>query len=64
MKSSAGRRISCNIIPYFCRKLGKISQNLSSATVMIGALRVNPLYFGGFSHTDNSSKDGLVHYIF
>ena len=31
---------SCNIIPYFCRKLGKMSQNLSSAAVMIGTLRV------------------------
>ena len=34
------RRFSCNIIPYFCRKLGKMSQNLSSAAVVIGALRV------------------------
>ena len=25
----------------FCRKLGKMSQNLSSAAVVIGALRVN-----------------------
>ena len=33
-------RISCNIIPYFSRKLGKMSQNLSSAAVVIGALRV------------------------
>ena len=33
-ESSAGRRFSCNIIPYFCRKLGKMSQ------VLIGALRV------------------------
>ena len=37
----AGRRFSCNIIPYFCRKLVKMSQNLSSAAVVIGALRVN-----------------------
>ena len=29
-----------DIIPYFCRKLGKMSQNLSSAAVVIGALRV------------------------
>ena len=28
------------ISPYFCRKLGKMSQNLSSAAVAIGALRV------------------------
>ena len=34
--------LSCNIkfIPYFCRKLGKVLQNLSSAAVVIGALRV------------------------
>ena len=29
-----------NIIAYFFRKLGKMFQNLSSAAVMIGALRV------------------------
>ena len=34
------RRFSCNIIPYFCRKLGKMAQNLSSAAVVFGALRV------------------------
>ena len=28
-------------IPYFCRKLGKMSQKLSSAAVVIGALRFN-----------------------
>ena len=39
-ESSAGRRFSCNIKPYFCRKLGKMTQNLSSAAVVIGALRV------------------------
>ena len=38
-ESSAGRRISWNIIPYFCWKLEKMSQNLSSAAVVIGALR-------------------------
>ena len=27
-------------MPYFCGKLGKMSQNLSSAAVVIGALRV------------------------
>ena len=35
------RRFSCNIIPYFCRKLEKMSQNLSSAAVVIGDLRPN-----------------------
>ena len=39
--SSAGRQFSCNIIPYFFPKLEKMSQNLSSAAVVIGALRVN-----------------------
>ena len=39
-ESYAGIRFLCNIIPYFCRKLGKMSQNLSSAAVLIGALRV------------------------
>ena len=34
---SAGRQFSWNIIPYFFRKLGK----MSSAEVVIGALRVN-----------------------
>ena len=28
------------IIPYFFQKVGKMSQNLSSAAVMIGTLRV------------------------
>ena len=32
--------ISC---PYFFRKLGKMLQNLSSAAVVIGALRVKKL---------------------
>ena len=35
--------ISCNIIPYFCQKFGNISKNLSSAAVVIGALRVKVL---------------------
>ena len=30
------------LLPYFCRKLGKMSQNLPSVAVVIGALRVNP----------------------
>ena len=29
------------IIPYFFRKLGKMFQNLSTAAIVIGALRVN-----------------------
>ena len=36
-------RISYYPIPYFCRKLGKMSLNVSSAAVMIGALRVNSI---------------------
>ena len=34
-------------MPYFCLKLGKMSQNLLSAAVVIGALRVKP---NGISH--------------
>ena len=34
-----------NIIPYFIRKLGKRSQNLLSAAVMIGTLRVKSRHF-------------------
>ena len=26
-------------------------------------LPINPLYSGGFSHTDKCNKDGIVHYI-
>ena len=33
-------RLLGNIIPYFIEKLGKMSRNLSSAAVVIGALRV------------------------
>ena len=44
-ESSAGRQFSWNIIPYFFRKLRKVLQNLSSAAVVIGALRVNFLSF-------------------
>ena len=32
-------------MPYFFRKLGKMSENLSSAAVVIGALRVNQLIY-------------------
>ena len=32
-----------NIMPYFCRDLGKMSQNLPSAAVVIDALRVKIL---------------------
>ena len=34
-----------HIITYFCRKLGKMSEKLSSAAVLIGALRVKKLIF-------------------
>ena len=36
---TAGRQFSWNIIPYFL-KLGKMSQNLLSAAVVIGTLRI------------------------
>ena len=42
-------RFSCNIIPYFCRKLGKMLQNMSSAAVVIGAFRVKIVIIGLFS---------------
>ena len=34
-----------NNISYLCRKLGKMSQNLSSVAVVISALRVKSYYF-------------------
>ena len=37
-----------NIIPYFFRKLVKIPLNLSSAAVVIGALRVNIFYVSSY----------------
>ena len=40
----------------FFRKLGKMSQNLSSAAVVMGALRVNP-----FSQTDFFHSDQIDH---
>ena len=36
------------LISYFFRKLGKMLQNLSSAAVVISALRVNSLYMSDF----------------
>ena len=41
-----------NIIPYFCRKLGKMSQNLSSAALVMDALRVKEVPHLGFSIED------------
>ena len=38
---------------FFCRKLGKMSQNLSSAAVVIGALRVK-----GCNHITYVSEQG------
>ena len=45
MRIVCWQTILLNITPYFCRKLGKILQNLLSAAVMIGALRVKNLFF-------------------
>ena len=39
-----------SFIPYFCQKLGKISQNLLSAAVVIGALRVKYLFYVLFAY--------------
>ena len=44
-------------MPYFFRKLGKMSQNLSSAAVVIGASRVNK-----FSQMEASVKDFPAEY--
>ena len=45
------------ISPYFCRKLGKMSQNLSSAAVVIGALRVKKNKLKNvYSKINNSKK--------
>ena len=41
-------QVLMNIIPYFCRKLGNMSQNVSSAAVVIGALRVNIFYVSSY----------------
>ena len=40
-----------HVISYliFAKNLGKMSQNLSSAAVVIGALRFNPFHSDGFS---------------
>ena len=38
---SAGRLFLCIIITYFFPKLGKMSQNLLSGAIVIGALRIN-----------------------
>ena len=35
------RIVCCNIIPYFVENWEKMSQNLTSVAVVIGALRVN-----------------------
>ena len=39
------------ILYLFCRKLGKMWQNLSSATVVIGALKVKCIYIGTHMYT-------------
>ena len=44
----------------FFKKLGKMSQNLSSAAVVIGTLRVNTVYMikDGFSYINTSAPGG------
>ena len=39
-------------MPYFFQKSEKMSQNLSSATVVIGALRVNNFHYPTLSELD------------
>ena len=41
-------------MPFF-KKMGKMSQNLSSVAVVIGALRVNSQNFRGSSHSECNS---------
>ena len=41
LADDSSRRFSCDITPYFYQKLGKMSQNLPSAAVVRGTLRVN-----------------------
>ena len=45
----------------FCRKLVKMSQNLSSAAVVIGALRVNETIYLGTHH---QASNELQHNFF
>ena len=47
-------------MPYFFRKLGKMSQNLLSAAVMIGALRVKVLFKGYNQNLAQSTVAQLV----
>ena len=50
-------------MPYFFRKFEKISQKLSSAAVVVGALRVNSLPTGSFC-TFLSSADFFQNQLF
>ena len=45
-----------HVISYFCQKLGKMSQNLSSAAVVIGALKVKPLFSKNFQEYHQNVK--------
>ena len=50
------------ISAHFCRKLGKMSQNLSSAAVVIGPLRVKgsvPQYLEDICHKISWQNTGL-----
>ena len=59
-ESSAGRRVSCNLIPYVFRKSGKLSQSVSSAAVLIGALRVILNQPAELVYTQESNKKFLI----
>ena len=57
-------------MPYFCRKLGKMSQNLLSAAVVIGALKVRfshvkmHLYLSQPDKNPKSLFDDVIYCIF
>ena len=50
-----------NNIPCFCRKFGKVTQNLSSAAVMIGTLRVKCYLLMTF--VNNLDPDQARHFV-
>ena len=47
-------------MPYFFQILGKMSQNLSSAASVIGALRVNVIQISVCASREGSGESGLL----
>ena len=52
--------LSCNIIPYFCRKLGKMLQNLWSAAVVLALLGLTLYLLMSSIKTFANSRDELT----